>query len=214
MARSDPMADDSLPDMRARSRPGHGDRRDDADDRDDDQQLDQREPFWLRIFMLNLLAEVAEAGSTDVGRSRLRGRPTRPHSNASARRRRPRPYARESDGKVVRLLQRGGNCAPARLSTFVADRTVCVNRGCRDLACAVLGDAPRFDVAGAPDAGPQSRPQSRRLAIAQARDCQIGDRDARELALDATVPLLRFVFLRVVAERAEAHAEQLGGLRP
>ena len=42
-ARIDPMADASLPDMRARIRPGNGDGGDDADDGDDDQQLDQGE---------------------------------------------------------------------------------------------------------------------------------------------------------------------------
>ena len=50
MARSEPIADDSLPDMRARSRPGNRDRRDDADDRHDDQQLDERETLLVTNF--------------------------------------------------------------------------------------------------------------------------------------------------------------------
>ena len=57
MARSDPIAEASLPAMRARRRPGHRDGRDDPDDRDDDQQFDQREavipgPSHIRFVTL------------------------------------------------------------------------------------------------------------------------------------------------------------------
>jgi hypothetical protein len=43
MARTEPMADASLPDWRRAKQAGHRDRRDDADDRHHDQQLDERE---------------------------------------------------------------------------------------------------------------------------------------------------------------------------
>ena len=43
MARSEPIADASLPAMRGAQQARHRDRRDDADDGHDDQQFDQRE---------------------------------------------------------------------------------------------------------------------------------------------------------------------------
>ena len=43
MARSEPIADASLLDIRDRSSPGRRDGRDDADHRDDDEQFDERE---------------------------------------------------------------------------------------------------------------------------------------------------------------------------
>ena len=56
------MAEASLPDIRARSKSGHRDRRDDADDRHDDQQLDEGETFDSRIFIAR------SPGKSDVGR--------------------------------------------------------------------------------------------------------------------------------------------------
>jgi hypothetical protein len=47
MARSEPIADASLPRHAGPEQTRHGDRGDDADDRHDDQQLDERETLGI-----------------------------------------------------------------------------------------------------------------------------------------------------------------------